>query len=156
MTIQSIRKVFIGGQHRSSGFTIPEVIIAGSIMIVLCVGTLTVFSYAVKINRGNNLRTQALSVLQLEVEYYRSIKFVPVGTDPALNEGTYANVRQRTAADGRVFNISVIVTNLPAGTADSACRFKQIDIRADPVVAEREAWLQNLDTRVTIQRVRSN
>ena len=62
-------------------------------MIVLCVGTLTVFSYAVRINRGNNLRTQALSVLQLEVEYYRSLKFVPVGTDAALNHGTYTNVR---------------------------------------------------------------
>lgn len=54
---------------RTRGFTIPEVIVAGSIMIVLCVGTLSVFSYVVRINRGNALRMQALSVLQAKVEY---------------------------------------------------------------------------------------
>ena len=142
--------------QRSAGFTIPEVIVAGSIMIVLCVGTLTVFSYVVKINRGNNLRMQALTVLQLEVEFYRSLKFVPVGTDARLNQGTYTNVRQHTTPDGRVFNVTVVITNQPAGTADSACTFKEIVITATPVVAEREAWLQNLHTDVTVQRVRSN
>jgi type II secretory pathway pseudopilin PulG len=140
----------------SRGFTIPEVIVAGTIMIILCVGTLTTFSYAVKLNRGNNLRMQALSVLQLEVEYYRSIKFVPVGSDPALNEGTYTNVRQRTSADGRVFNITAVVANLPTGTADSDAKFKQITISATPVVVETEGWLQNLNTTVALQRVRSN
>lgn len=141
---------------RTDGFTIPEVIVAGSIMIILCVGTLTVFAYAVKINRGNNLRMQALSVLQLEVELYRSMKFVPTGTDARLNQNTYTNVRQRTTPDGRVFNVTVVITNLPASTTDSAATFKQIAISAVPVVAEREGWLQNLGTNVTIQRVRSN
>src|SRR5215203_6733339 len=66
-----IAKKFKRRSERSGtalGFTIPEVIIAGTIMIVICVGTLTVFSYVVKINRGNNLRMQALSVLQAKVE----------------------------------------------------------------------------------------
>jgi len=142
--------------ERSRGFTIPEVIVAGSIMIVLCVGTLSVFAFVVRINRGNNLRMQALSVLQQEVEFYRSLKFVPVGTDPQLNQGTYTNVRQHTTPDGRVFNVTVVIANVPAGTADSASTFKQITITATPVVAERERWLQNLHTDVTIQRVRSN
>jgi type II secretory pathway pseudopilin PulG len=142
--------------QRSAGFTIPEVIVAGSIMIILCVGTLSVFAFVVKINRGNNLRMQALSVLQLEVEFYRSLKFVPVGTDAQLNAGTYTNVRQHTTPDGRVFNITVVIANLPAATPDSTSTFKQITITATPVVAERDAWLQNLHTDVTIQRVRSN
>ena len=59
------------------GFTLVEVIVAASIMIILCVGILTVFSYVVKVNRGENLRAQALSVMQAEVEYYRGLKFVP-------------------------------------------------------------------------------
>ncbi len=125
-------------------------------MIILCVGTLTTFSYAVKINRGNNLRMQALSVLQLEVEFYRSLKFVPVGSNAALDQGTYTNVRQRPSSDGRNFNISVIVENLPAGTGDGTATFKQITISAIPVVAENEGWLQNLNTTVALQRVRSN
>jgi type II secretory pathway pseudopilin PulG len=143
--------------HKIKGFTIPEVIVAGVIMIIICVGTLTVFTTAVRYNRGNNLRMQALSVLQLEAEYYRQLKFVPVGTPTSLNAATYTNVRQRTAADGRVFNITVVITNVdPAGSNESTVQLKQIAIRARPVVAENEGWLQNLGTNLTIQRTRSN
>jgi type II secretory pathway pseudopilin PulG len=148
---------------QGDGFTVVEVIVAASIMIILCVGTLSVFSYVVKINRGENLRAQALSVLQLEVEYYRSLKYVPIGSDTALNGGTYTNVRTRTSADGRVFNISVTIDNDPfttgiqtnANVADSTCKFKEINIQAVPQIAET-GWLANLKTDVTIQRVRSN
>jgi type II secretory pathway pseudopilin PulG len=152
---------------RDAGFTIPEVIIAGTLMIVLCVGTLTVFSYVVRINRGNNLRMQALSVLQAKVEYYRSLKFVP-GLETAAdlpnhrNADLYAGAHTLspiTTPDGRVFNITSTVTNAaPAsGPNDEAnCEFKTIVITAVPQVAERDAWLQNLHTDVTIQRVRSN
>ena len=141
-----------------NGFTIPEVIVAGTIMIILCVGTLTAFSFAIQINRGNNLRMQALSVLQEQVEFYRSIKFVPVGTNPLLNEaGSPHNLGVQTSADGRAFNVSAVVTNIPAGTADSAATLKQITITATPVVVET-GWLSNsnLNTQVTLQRVRSN
>jgi Tfp pilus assembly protein PilV len=145
------------------GFTIPEVIIAGVIMIVLCVGTLTMFSYAVKINRGNNLRMQALAVLQLEVEHYRSLKFVPglEAEDDLDNHrleeifaGTH-NRPSRTSADGRVFNITVQVVNQD-GLAEHLTKFKTITINAEPQVAETEGWLQNLGTNVTVQRTRSN
>jgi type II secretory pathway pseudopilin PulG len=142
---------------RENGFTIPEVIVAGSIMIILCVGTLTVFTTAVKYNRGNNLRMQALSVLQLEAEFYRGMKFVPVGTDSRLIAATYTNVRQRTSADGRVFNITVVITNIaPTASNETDVKLKQIQISATPVVAESEGWLQNLGTSLTIQRVRAN
>lgn len=142
---------------KRNGFTIPEVIVAGIIMIILCVGTLTAFTFAVRVNRGNNLRMQALSVLQLEVEYYRSLRYTPAAPDPGLNEGTYTNVRQRTAADNRVFNITVVIANTsPASATNATATFKQITITATPVVAENEGWLQNLNTNVTLQRVRSN
>ena len=144
-----------------AGFTLVEVLIAAVIMVILCIGTMTVFSYAVRINRGNNLRAQAMSVLQKEVEYYRSVKYVPVGSSAELNAGTYTNVRTRTSPDGRVFSVSVTIDNDPvtAGVqttpADAACRFKEISITVVPQVAET-GWLANLKTNVTIQRVRAN
>ena len=147
------------------GFTIPEVIIAGTIMIVLCVGTMSVFSYVVKINRGNHLRMQALAVLQREVEEFRSFKFVPVGSDIRLNGANYPNYKTGLSApassDGRKFNITVTIDNSPFGDGvlnnpEASCTFKQITIRAVPQVAENEVWLQNLHTEVTILRVRSN
>jgi type II secretory pathway pseudopilin PulG len=145
-------------RRHNEGFTIPEVIVAGTIMIILCVGTLTAFSFAIQINRGNNLRMQALSVLQEQVERYRSIKFVPVGSDNLLRTdiGPH-NLGVQNSADGRAFNVSAVVVNLPAGTADNAATLKQITITATPVVVE-SGWLSNanLNTQVTLQRVRSN
>lgn len=153
-------------KNAEPGFTIPEVIVAGTLMIVLCVGTLTTFSYVVKINRGNNLRMQALSVLQAKVEYYRSLKFVP-GQETSADlpnhrvADLYAgghSLGTITTPDGRIFAISSSVTNVSfSGASDEAhCVFKTITITAVPQVAETQGWLQNLGTNVTIQRVRSN
>ena len=148
--------------HRN-GFTIVEVIVAASIMIVLCVGTLSVFSYVVKLNRGENLRAQALSVLQAEVEYYRSLKFIPgaqTAADLNNHRDTYLRVGTHTrppraSADGRVFNITVTVVNVSPSSVEELCRYKEIRIVAVPQVAEN-GWLANLRADVTIQRVRSN
>jgi prepilin-type N-terminal cleavage/methylation domain-containing protein len=142
---------------KNSGFTLIEVLIAASIMIILCVGTLSVFSYAVKINTGNNLRSQALTVLQAEAEYYRSLKFVrnTSVSNPLLNAGSYTRP-QRTSADGTRFNITVTITNLtPAGSNDADCTFKQITVNT--VMANPQpGWLANLQTNLTILRVRVN
>jgi type II secretory pathway pseudopilin PulG len=141
----------------SAGFTIPEVIVAGFIMIIICVGTAQTFVYVTRVNRGNNLRMQALSILQKNVEYYRSLKFVPVGTSAQLNEGPH-DLGVQTAADGMSFTVAATVTNLPIGTADAAATLKEITITAYPQVARSEGWLSDtsLNTRVTLQRVRGN
>ena len=145
-------------RRRAAGFTLVEVIIAGTIMIILCVGTLTTFSYAVKINAGNNLRSQAQSVLQQEAEYYRSLKFVPSGADADMDAGTH-NRPNRTSADGTAFTMTADVTNLPLwdGTAstNTTATMKEITITATPVNAQA-GWLANLHTTLTIQRVRAN
>jgi type II secretory pathway pseudopilin PulG len=142
------------------GFTLIEVLLAAAIMIILCVGTLSVFSYAVKINRGNNLRSQALTALQAESELYRSFKFVPGAglSDVRLNAGTYTRP-PRTSADGTVFNITVTISNIsykdPSAPTEANCTLKQIYIQA--VMANAQSgWLANLNTNLTILRVRAN
>ena len=150
-----------------NGFSLAEVIVAGILMIVLCIGTLTVFSYVTNINRGNNIRTQALSALQQEIEFYRSLKFVP-GQETAADLpnhrsiAIYAGQRTRppvTSASGMVFNINVTVVNLQftAGNSEEACTFKEITIQAVPAVTQA-GWLSdaNLKTSITMQRVRAN
>ncbi len=152
----------------SDGFTLIEVIIACGIMVILCVGTLTVFSHASRINTGNNLRAQAQSVLQKEAEFYRSLKFIP-GAETALDlpnhratilQGSAAGVTytlpQRTSADLKVFNMTATVKNLAVpNTVEETCRFKEITITAVPATAQT-GWLANLNTTLTIQRVRGN
>jgi prepilin-type N-terminal cleavage/methylation domain-containing protein len=136
------------GFVKNNGFTLIEVLVAASLMIILCVGTLSVFSYVVKINRGENVRLQALSVLQQKVEFYRSLRFSPSGTSPDLTARTNDPVGILTGADGRQFNIIVTITDITP-------TFKEITITATPVVAE-SGYLSNLRTAVTIQRVRTN
>lgn len=148
------------------GFTLVEVIVAGSIMVILCVGILTVFTYVVQVNRGENYRMQALSVLQQEVEYYRSLKFVPVGSPNELNGGTYTNIRTRMSADQvpRQFNISVVIDNDPytpgiqtnAQVPDATCTFKEITITATPTVPEPANSWTSIPQTISIQRVRYN
>ncbi|HSI87574.1 MAG TPA: type II secretion system protein [Pyrinomonadaceae bacterium] len=147
------------------GFTLPEVIVAGSIMIILCVGVLTAYTHVINLNRGNHIRAQALTVLQREVEEFRSFRFVPGTTDARLNAGQYPNykVGVPSTSGGIPFNISVTVDNNPYDAAGSPldavsnadCRIKEITIEA--VLQNPETgWLADLQTRVTIQRVRSN
>jgi type II secretory pathway pseudopilin PulG len=159
-TTQNDKRLTVGSE---GGFSLIEVILAGIIMIIMSAGILMVFSNVTERNRGENLRMQALSILQEDIEYYRSLKFVPVGSNTALNGGSYPNVRNRTAADGRVFVISVTIDNDPATAGiqtaaqvpEADCKFKEIVIEAVPQPAET-GWLANLNASVTIQRVRSN
>lgn len=158
-------RCFGAGQN---GFSLVEVIVAGILMVILCIGTVTVFSYVTNVNRGNNIRTQALSALQQEIEFYRSLKFVP-GQETAADlpnhrsVAIYAGQRTRppvTSASGMEFNINVEVTNLQfsdVSTSEEKCTFKEITIQAVPVVTQ-EGWLSdaNLKTSITMQRVRAN
>ncbi|HUF04016.1 MAG TPA: prepilin-type N-terminal cleavage/methylation domain-containing protein [Aridibacter sp.] len=141
--------------ERESGFTLVEVVVASVILSIVVVGTFAVYTHAVKVNRGNNLRAQALTVLQAEVEYYRGLRFVPVGSSTELNAGSYPAVRKRQSADGRQFVINVQIVNVPAGTSDDDCKFKEITVEAVPEIAET-GWLANLGTSLTVQRVRAN
>ena len=159
-------------KYREAGFTLIEVMVAGAIMIIICVGTLTVFSHAVMINTGNNLRSQAQTVLQAEVEYYRSLKFVPgAGTSADLpnhrssdlygsSGGTTVTRPQRTSSDGMVFNMTAVVRNVSPSAVEEDCKFKEITVTATPVIPEssRPGWVSNanLRTSITFQRVRSN
>lgn len=147
----------VAGNDRA-GFTLIEVMVAGMLMIILAVGLLTVTSHAVMLNRGNNIRVQAQSALQAEAEYYRSLRFVPTGSDAAVNAGTYTRPN-RITADNSNFALSVVIINknLVNGSAsnDSTATLKEIKITATPAVAQT-GWLANLNTNLTIQRVRAN
>jgi type II secretory pathway pseudopilin PulG len=138
------------------GFTVVEVIVAVSIMIILCIGTLSAFSFVVKLNQGNNLRSQALTVLQAEAELYRSYKFVPDSSLTALElqAGTRPQ-KNVTSRDNTPFVIDVTVINIPDTASEAECTFKEIRIVATPV-NPRPAWLADVQTQLTIQRVRSN
>jgi prepilin-type N-terminal cleavage/methylation domain-containing protein len=148
---------------KESGFSLIEVIISILVMTVMLLGSLTVFTYAVQYNRGNNLRSQGLTVLQQEAEIYRSSKFTPAVLDSSLTGGVKAT-KTATSADGTLFNVNTTVDNdpftdgiqtsetMPSG---APCTFKEIKISVSPQNASA-AWQTAVVTNVTIQRVQGN
>ena len=148
----------------SSGFTLPEVLVAATIMIIIAVGVLSVFSYVVRINRGENLRSQALSIMQKDIEHYRSLKYVPVAsglTSVELNAHAATMIGTDTSADGQSFELWVKIENIASDgtrsyTNEDTTNLKEITIEARPATPQTDVWLQNLRTNVTFQRVRSN
>lgn len=162
MYLDGFKKIFIrateGLASDRRGFTLIEVLIAALIMVVLCVGTLSVFSYATNINRANNIRSQGLTVLQDEAEYYRGLRFKRGYSDPLLNAGTY-NRGTKVSGDGTTFSVSVTVTNMPnvpngAAPADAAATLKQIKLTAQRST-DAGTWFGNT-VDLTILRVKAN
>jgi prepilin-type N-terminal cleavage/methylation domain-containing protein len=147
--------------NNEEGFSLLEVVVAMLVMTVLLLGTLTVFTYTVQYNRGNYLRSQALSVLQKEAEVYRSGKFVKGFTDtadPDLTGGTKAN-KTVSSSDGTAFVVSITVDDNPStpNTIDvnTATTIKEIKINVTPQKKEA-AWVTAISVNTTIQRVRGN
>lgn len=148
-----------GHADGSAGFTLIEVIIASSMMIVLVVGVLSAFSYATNINRANNIRSQALTILQNEAEYYRGLRFKRSSTpDAALNAGTY-QLGNKLSGDGTNFSVVVKIENLsntPGGAApsDATVTLKRITIEAEQVGGQG-TWFGG-KTDLKILRVKAN
>ena len=63
------------------GFSLIEAIIAMVILMIVLLGMFFTFAYAINYNLGNKSRSQALALLQQEVENLRSAKFTPGTTD---------------------------------------------------------------------------
>lgn len=157
---QLIRKM---KSQNQAGFSLLEVVAAMVIMTILLLGTLTVFTYVVQYNRGNNLRSQALTVLQQEAEIYRSTKFTPGVTDSTLLGGTKA-AKTVNSADGTAFTVNTTVDNDPwtsgiqtseTMSSGANCTLKEIKITVTPQKGEA-AWETAIAATLTIQRVRGN
>lgn len=62
---------------RQAGFTMIEMVIALVILFIAVMGVFAAITYATRYNRGNSQRSQALAVMQREIELLRSAKFTP-------------------------------------------------------------------------------
>jgi prepilin-type N-terminal cleavage/methylation domain-containing protein len=141
----------------ASGFTLIEALVAIVILLIVLLGVFSVFTYAVIYNSGNNTRSQALSVLQREVELVRSYKFTPVITDSDLTGGTKA-AKYVTAADGSSYKVDVIVDDDPntAGVQTDATKtLKEVTISVAPA-NQVAGWQTAIGSQIVLRRVRGN
>jgi prepilin-type N-terminal cleavage/methylation domain-containing protein len=148
-----------GPAGAEAGFTLMEVVVAMVILLVALLGVFGTFTYAINYNAGNNSRSQALAVLQQEVELMRSIKFTPNFTEPALTGGVKAS-KAVASADGNRFRVDVTVDNDPftsglQTTEGAAVTIKEVKIT---VTLENPSpgWQTAVPSTVVLRRVRAN
>lgn len=151
------RKYSAVARKSKNGFTLVEVIIAMVIFLVVILGIFAAFTYAVAFNSGNSKRSQALSVLQREVEQMRSAKFTPTSTDSTLTGGV-KTARTVTSSDNFVYRIEVTVDDDPFtdGVQTNAAKtIKEVTIVVTPQ-AVNGAWETAFQSRSVLIRSRAN
>ena len=145
---------------RAPGFTLIEAACALVIILIALLGVVFAFTYAVNYNAGNTSRSQALAVLQQEVEQLRAARFTPAITDSALTGGIKAE-RTVTHTSGNSFVIGVAVDNDPftAGIQDDSAApsptLKEIRVRAR-LASPSPGWQTTIPQPSILRRARAN
>jgi prepilin-type N-terminal cleavage/methylation domain-containing protein len=116
-----------------SGFTLLEAVIALLIMLIVALGSASLFSFSIYNNSGGTDRATSLAVAQQALERLRSAQFNSTTTDAVLNAGT--TVQAGIVRDGRQFTLTVAVDDNPATLAidvNAATNLKGITVTVVP------------------------
>lgn len=97
------------------GFTLLETTIALVLMMIVALGSASLFSFSVYNNSGGSDRAASLAIAQQALEALRGARFSTTVTDAALAAGT---VNQNgIIRDGRTFNLTRVVDDDPTTAA---------------------------------------
>lgn len=156
-SVSAVEAARASERKNERGFSLIEVIIAMIILLVALLGVFLTFTFAVNYNAGNNSRSQALSILQQEIELMRSAKFTPGVTDAELTGGT-KTPKIMTSADGSRFRVEITVDDDPFTAnvqTDATKTLKEITIRVTSE-SPTPGWQTAVPATVFLRRVRSN
>ena len=135
------------------GFTLLETTIALVLMMVVCLGAASLFSYAVYYNTGGYDRGQALAIAQQATEALRNCAYSASATDPLLAAATTTQTVYRGSAPGsttgaRAYLLSVTITNSASGS------YKLISVTVTPQGAG-QSWATGAAGAVTLETIRA-
>ena len=154
------RPVDDGQRPGESGFTLIETMCAMVIILIAMLGVAFAFTYAINYNAGNQSRSQALALLQQEVEQLRAAKFTPGVTDSALTGGTKA-AKAVVSPTGTHFTVLIVVDNDPftGGVQDDTNvpnpTMKEVTITTK-LESPSPGWQTAIPATVILRRTRSN
>jgi prepilin-type N-terminal cleavage/methylation domain-containing protein len=143
-----------------AGFTLIEVACALVIILIALLGVVFAFTYAINYNAGNSARTQALAILQQEVEQIRAAKFTSGITDATLTGGTKA-AKSVTSPAGNLFTVQIVIDNDPltAGVQDDTAvpnpTLKEITVTTS-LASPSPGWQTAIPATIVLRRVRAN
>ena len=133
-----------------SGFTLLEAVIALLIMLIVALGSASLFSFSIYNNSGGTDRATSLAIAQQALERLRSAQFNSTTTDAVLNGGT--TPQTGIVRDGRQFTLTVAVDDNPSTQAidvNTATNLKGITVTVVPEywkgLGLRRWWNNHLD-----------
>ena len=118
------------GEH---GFSLIEACIALLLMMIVALGSASLFSFSVYNNSGGSDRATSLAIAQQALELLRSARFNSTFTDDGLEGGT--EDQPDVVRDGRTFTVTRIIDDVPATGAidiDPTTNLKSITIVVTP------------------------
>jgi Tfp pilus assembly protein PilV len=144
------------GEHRSNerGFTLIETVIGLVIMMIVALGSATLFAYAVRNNSGGHDRAQALAIAQQALERLRNARYTVGATDAILLATPATPAPVTVTREGRPYAVTARIEDVPAATPGAVSTLKTITITVTPQ-ASGSAWSGASVTIVT-QRARSD
>ena len=143
-------------RRSESGFTLVEAIIALLLMLVVALGSASLFSFSIYNNSGGQDRSTGLAIAQQALELLRNAEFTPDNTDATLAAGTY--IQTGVVRDGRRFTVTKVIDDNPSTVAvdvNTNTTLKAIRITVSPESMGR-GWALGAGGTVTLltQRAR--
>lgn len=114
-TLSTTRAPLDSAATNDAGFTLLESTIALLLMMVVALGSASLFSFSIYNNSGGSDRATSMAIAQQAIESLRSAKFNSTTTDAVLTGGTTTQVG--VIRDGRSFNVTRIIDDNPATAA---------------------------------------
>ena len=97
------------GDSAEQGFTLLETVIALLLMLIVALGSASLFSFSIYNNSGGSDRAVAVATAQQALEILRTVPFRTANTDVRLNAGTF--VQNNVYVNQRYFKITKIITD---------------------------------------------
>jgi prepilin-type N-terminal cleavage/methylation domain-containing protein len=136
------------------GFTLIETTIGLVIMLIVVLGSATLFAYAVRNNNGGNDRAQALAIAQTALETLRNARYTVSTTDPILLQTPANPAPLIVTREGRPYAVVSRIQDVPPAAVGLPTTLKTITVTVSPQRAG-SVWSAQSVTIVT-QRARSD
>ena len=115
------------------GFTLLEACIALVLMMVVALGSASLFSFSIYNNSGGSERATSMAIAQEALERLRSAEFSSTATDATLVGGT--TVQNGVVRNGRTYRLTRAIDDDPTSTAvdvNATTNFKRITVAVMP------------------------
>jgi type II secretory pathway pseudopilin PulG len=147
-------KIERGQRSAERGFTLIETTIGLVIMMVVVLGSATLFAYAVRNNSGGNDRAQALAIAQQALETLRNARYTVTVMDPLLQQTTGTPPPLTVIRENRPYTVTARIDDMPPPPGSTVTTIKTITVTVTPQRAS-SFWSGGAVTIVT-QRARSD